>query len=763
MFLTAEIVVKMQSSEARPARRFVRLLVRGFQVAFMLGVLAIVIGTVVGITYVVYQNRRLPELEPLEYGEVSTWKQHTEIFSDVGTINIGEPWSVVKRRLERLEYASAPEPSLRDGNYAGSGEGNGRLVVFTRDFYHPRIRQVPQPYAIRFENGGVKSISTPSGQQIARVYLEPELIDELYNVDEGLARQLIAIEQAPRDLINAFLASEDNDFYKHPGIHARRFAVAMFWNVLKGTRQGASTITQQLARNLMLTRQQILERKVKEWILAVQIERRYSKDEILERYLNFIDLGRHSGRSLYGVKEAARYYFNKDVSELSLAECALLAAIPKSPTTYSPVLHPENARERRNLILRLMYKRGYISRQDMVSAQKEELVVAGPRRNRFKGTAPYFSGYIRATLEEKYTPNQLYNEGMRVYTTLDPVMQEAAERAVIGQLEALDTELRYPSYRSVLAQIDAGQTPSRKPDDYIQAALVSIEVQTGYVRALVGGRDYQYQQYNRAAQARRQPGSAFKPFVYTAAWERGLSPSTTIVDEPWSWRGWRPENIGHSYAGTVTLRQALVRSLNIPAARLMNEYVGATATVKMAKRCGIESPLGPYPSLALGSSEVTPLEITAAYGTFANNGMRVQPTPVRYVVDNAGRILEDHIPETTRAMDERIAATTNAVLQDVVNYGTGARVRRLGFTYPAAGKTGTTSDYTDAWFIGYTPRIVTGVWVGFDDPKKSVKGTGSEAALPIWAEYMKSVIRGPEETFAAPSHQRTWASSYASH
>jgi len=732
------------------------------QIAFIVGVFGIVLGTVVGITYVVYQNRNLPELKPLEYGEVSTWKQHTEIFSDVGTIGIGEPWEVVKRRLERLEYARVPEPSLRDGTYSGSGEGNGRVVIFTREFYHPRIRQVPQPYTLRFENGNVTSITTPRGGSIAHLYLEPELIDELYNIDEGLARQLIAIEEAPRNLINAFLASEDNDFYKHPGVHARRFVVAMFWNLLKGTRQGASTITQQLARNLMLTRQKILERKVKEWILAVQIERRYSKDEILERYLNFIDLGRHSGRSLYGVKEAARYYFNKDVSELSLSECALLAAIPKSPTTYSPVLHPENARERRNLILRLMYKRGYISREEMIAAQREELVVAGPRRNRFQGTAPYFSGYIRSTLEEKYTPNQLYNEGMRVYTTLDPIMQEAAEAAVIGQLEALDRELRYPPYRSVLAQIDAGQTPSRKPDDYIQAALVCIEVQTGYVRAMVGGRDYRYQQYNRAVQARRQPGSAFKPFVYTAAWERGLSPSTTIVDEPWSWRGWRPENIGHSYSGTVTLRQALVRSLNIPSARLMNEYVGVSATIKMAKRCGIESPLGPYPSLALGSSEVTPLEIASAYGTFANNGMRVQPTPIRYIVDNAGRILEERIPETSRAIDERIAAITNSVLQDVINYGTGARVRRLGFTYPAAGKTGTTSDYTDAWFIGYTPRLVTSVWVGFDDPKKSVRGTGSEAALPIWTEFMKRVVRGPAETFVTASGRANGRVSYVS-
>lgn len=739
------------------ARRLVRIGANAFRVFFILGVLLLVGGTAALVVYVTYQSRHLPELKPLEYGEVSTWRQHTEVFSDVGEIRIGERWEVVKRRLERLEYVRTSKEDLRDGTYAGSGEGNGTLVIFPRDFYHPRIRQVPQPYTLRFEGGEVASISKPDGQQIAAVYLEPELIDELYNVNEGLARQLIAIEQAPRHLIHAFLASEDNDFYKHPGIHARRLAVAMFWNLLKGTRQGASTITQQLARNLMLTRQKILERKVKEWILAVQIERRYSKDEILERYLNFIDLGRHSGRSLYGVKEAARYYFNKDVSELSLAECALLAAIPKSPTTYSPVLHPENARERRNLILRLMYKRGYISREEMLSAQREELVVAGPRRIRFKGTAPYFSSYIRSTLEEKYTPNQLYNEGMRVYTTLDPIAQEAAERAVLNQLEALDRELRYPTYRSVLEQLDAGQTPSRKPEDYLQAALVCLEVRTGSVRAMVGGRDFQYQQYNRAAQAKRQPGSAFKPFVYTAAWERGLSPFTTIVDEPWSWKGWRPENIGHTYAGPVTLRQALVRSLNIPSARLMNEYVGVSATIKMAQRCGIESPLGPYPSLALGSSEVTPLEITSAYGTFANNGIRVRPNPIRYVVDSNGRILEDRLPQASRAIEANIAAVTNAVLQDVINYGTGARVRRLGFTYPAAGKTGTTSDYTDAWFIGYTPRLVAGVWVGFDDPKKSVRGTGSEAALPIWTEFMKRVVYGPAENFPSPG-RRAYAS-----
>ncbi|MBM3213573.1 PBP1A family penicillin-binding protein [Candidatus Poribacteria bacterium] len=734
--------------------RPLRILVRLCQVAAILLAIGLVGATAAGIVYLTQVSRNLPELDPLEYGEVAVWKQHTEVYADTPPIVAGTPWTTLKRRMERLDYAPVTADNLREGTYSGQpNAGDSTVQVFPRAFIHPRIRQNPQAFVVAIRDGAVADVQQADGASVGRFFLEPELVDELYNVDEGLARQLIALEEAPKHLIDAFIAIEDNDFYKHPGIHARRFAVTMFWNVVRNRRYGASTITQQLARNLMLTRQKILLRKAKEWLLAVQIERRYSKNEILERYLNFIDMGRHSGRSLAGVKEAARYYFNKDVAELSLSECALLASIPKSPTRYSPVLHPENARERRNLILRQMHRRGYISRADMIAAQAEELVVEGPRRSRFRGTAPYFGSYIRALLEQRYSREQLYNQGMRVYTTMDPIAQDAGTRIVAKELEELDKQLRYPPYRDMVAAADAKLSAKHEPGDYIQAGLVMIEVQTGYVRAIVGGRDYDYSQFNHVTQAKRQPGSAFKPFVYTAAWERGMKPSDTIEDEPWTYRGWTPHNISFSHEGEVDLRRALVRSLNIPAARLMNEYVGVTATVRMARRCGIETPLAPYPSLALGSSEVTPLEITSAYGTLANGGVRVKSIAIRYVVDSSGRVLEEQVPETSRVMEEWVAYTTTSVLQDVVTYGTGARVRRLGFTYPAAGKTGTTSDYTDAWFIGYTPHVVTGVWVGFDDPKKSVKATGSEAAIPIWTEFMKEAIRGPKDAFVAPGRR----------
>ncbi|GIX06596.1 MAG: hypothetical protein KatS3mg115_0999 [Candidatus Poribacteria bacterium] len=737
---------------------------RTFQVGFIFGVIVLLVGTAYFAYYVYKKSQEVPGLEALDYGEIKTWRQHSEVYGDAIPVMRNTAYDHLRRRLERLEYRVASAERLEPGTYldqVGAG-GNGVLFLYPRRFPHPRIQQEPRLFSIRFQNGLVESIETEGGRRVEVAYLEPELIDELYPIDEQLARQLVRLDEVPQDLIHAFLAIEDHDFYKHSGVHPRRFFVAAVRNVLYGRLYGASTITQQLARNILLTPDKQIERKVKEWILAIRIERRYSKDEILERYLNFIDFGRRYNRTLFGVKEAARYFFDKDVRDLTLVECATLAAIPNAPTRYSPVLHPENARRRRNLVLRQMLRLGYISQEQYARAVAQPLQVAELSRQVVRGSAPYASAYVRSLLEARYSQEELYGSGLRVYTTLDPLFQEEAVRAVREHLRRLDAELGYQPYEEVREQVRAKLVPPEVLREYIQAGLVSLEAQTGFVRALVGGRDFEYNQYNHVTQARRQPGSVFKPIVYTAAWRQGFRPSDTIIDEPWSlWvnnKGWTPTNYHEGrYYGLVSLEEALQRSLNVATARLVNDpeipHVGVQAVVRTARDLGITSPLPPLPSLALGAAEVTLLEITAAYTAFANLGVRAEPIIIRYVTRFDGTVLEERAPLREQAIEPEVAYTTTRVLQGVLDkpFGTGYRVRsEFGYRHPAAGKTGTTSEFTDAWFIGFTPRLVTGIWVGFDDPQKKVQKPGAEGALPIWANYMIAITRGPEENFPVP-------------
>ncbi len=714
--------------------------------------LGIPIGVILG-----YWNK-LPSLDSLEY-ENKSWRFPSKVFSDVAYIYPDTSYIKLLQRLERLNYQlTNSEPTSPGEFYLSDREGNepSEMRIYLRRLRYPRLDREPMFVIIKIDKGKISSIKNKDGLPLNEIILEPEELDEFYG-GEGIDREIVTLSQVPDDLRNAFLAIEDKRFYRHIGIDPYRIIGAIIYDIRHWTReQGGSTITQQLARDLFLTRERIITRKIKEWLMAIKIERKYTKDEILERYLNRINLGRVGSREIYGVEQAAKYYFGKHAWELSLPECATLAAIPKSPTKYSPVKNPENARSRRQIVLKQMLDLKYITKAQYDNAIKTPLVTVSVGES-WSADIAYFLEYVRTELEKRFEPSALYGHGYSIYTTLDMSMQLSANIAVQKQLRILDKSLKFPDYEEnkikwISNERGKGVEP---PDSYIQSALVCIEPSTGYIKAMVGGRDFSINQFNRAVQAQRQPGSAFKPFIYCAAFANKLAtPADVIVDAPWGIRApdgkyWEPKNFSHRYSGPVTLRTALVKSLNVPTAKLMNERVGVNRVIELAQAMGIKSPLAHVPSLALGSSEVNVLEITSAYGVWANQGVRAEPISVKYVIDREDNIIEENIPKTKRVLEKNVAYQMIHVMKGVVDGGTASRIRSLGFKRPTAGKTGTTNDSTDAWFIGFVPDLVTGVWVGFDDPK-STRKTGAEAALPIWADFMKAVVDGPEKDFPVP-------------
>lgn len=557
--------------------------------------------------------------------------------------------------------------------------------------------------------------------------------DELLTEFQPEKRIFVPLQQIPPHLRNAVIAVEDARFYSHFGVDLRGILRAAYANVRHGrVVEGGSTITQQLAKVLFLTPDRSFSRKVKEALLAVELERRYSKDRLLELYLNQIYLG----HGVFGVEAAARMYFGKSVPELSLAEAALLAALPRSPGHYSPFEHPEVAHRRRAFVLARMREQGYVSEAEVRAANRAPLGLIPPERRR--GSGQYFLEYLQQGLEAKYGSEVLYKSGLSVYTTMNPVLQRVAEQALRDGLEALATRQR---------QRGSGREPGP------QGAIVVLEAQTGYVKALVGGADFARSEFNRAIHARRQAGSAFKPFVYLAALELGRSPEDILEDSPVRYvsagKVWMPENYDGKFRGPVTVRQALEQSINVPTIRLL-EQVGVSRTIEAARRAGIQSPLPQDLTLALGSGDVTLLELTTAYGTLANQGIRMEPIMVRYVTDARGRLVEENIPQGREAIDPAVALLLTDLLRGVVERGTGVAARVL--ERPIAGKTGTTNDFSNAWFVGYTPSIVAGVWVGHDRPRSlGPHETGARAALPIWIAVMREALRGaPVEEFPPP-------------
>ncbi|MFA6548578.1 MAG: penicillin-binding protein 1A [Candidatus Margulisiibacteriota bacterium] len=544
-------------------------------------------------------------------------------------------------------------------------------------------------------------------------------------------RQVISLAHIPPYMQKALIATEDPHFYLHHGFDFFGIVRAAIKNLAYGhIVEGGSTITQQLARNLFLNRKKTITRKLAEVILALQLERRYTKEEILELYLNQVYLGHNA----YGIESAANLYFGKHASELNLAESAMLAGLIRGPELYSPYRNFKGAKARQIFVLNKMLEQGFIDHNAAAAAAIQEMEFSPKNLRQLGESAPYFVSYILKDLLDKYGEEMVYHGGLKVYTTLDIGKQIAAEDIITKYVSEEGTKYHFS-----------------------QTALVSIDPRNGYIKAMVGGVDFFASKFNRAVQAKRQPGSAFKPFVYTAAMEQGISPGEIFMDSPttfdvypnkWNPQGtWAPKNFDKKFSGAVTLRYALEKSLNIPAIKLL-ERVGINPTIDVARRMGITSHLEPGLALTLGVSEVTPLEITSAFGVFANSGIRVEPTAIIKIENRDGVTLYKHTIEEKKALDPNIAAIMVDMMKGVLLRGTGMR-GQIG--RPAAAKTGTTENFKDAWFIGFVPQLVTGVWIGNDD-NSPMQGVAEVAVCPrIWREYNLIALAGtPPLDFPKP-------------
>lgn len=545
----------------------------------------------------------------------------------------------------------------------------------------------------------------------------------------------VGLDKISTNLKNAVIAVEDTRFYEHDGIDGIRVIGAVLRDIReRRAAEGASTITQQLARVSFLSRDKTLRRKVREAILAQRIEKMYTKEEILEIYLNKV----YFGDGLYGVEAAAQGYFGKPASDVTVAQAAMLAGIIRTPSAVNPTVNLERSTQRRNVVLKLMREQQFISQSEYDAAISEPVALHDSLR-REDSTGLHFKEIVRRELVERFGKDAVYRNRLRVYTTIDLDMQKAAEAAVTGSLEEIESRMRASKAKGVV--------------EPLQASLIALDPSTGEVRAIVGGRDTSSVGLNRALQSKRQPGSAFKPFVYAAAIENGYSPATVIdrLNEPIdTYQGaWLPED-EHSAADSMTMRTALRTSSNRAAVRML-ETVGIDRTVSYAKTLGVGA-VPSVPSLALGSGEVTLASMTAAYAAFAHGGIVQEPIFIKRVEEQDGAILFQSDSHPRRAVSESTAFLMATMLADVIDAGTAIRARTMGFKLPAAGKTGTTNDFVDAWFVGFTPSLVTGVWVGFDTPRTIVKnGFAGQLAVPMWASFMKTATKGaPAAWFQAP-------------
>ncbi len=669
----------------------------------------------------------------------------------------------------------------------------------------------------------VYSTDLPQVDQLERY--RPSSITELYD-DQGrtigsfaLQRRVVAAyDDYPQILRQALISIEDKDFYRHWGINVWRIAGAAYRDMESGGKvQGASTLTMQLARNLFLSPDRSFHRKVQEALLAVQIERHFTKPQIFTLYANQIYLG----HGVYGFEAASQFYFSKPAKKLTLDEAALLAGLPKSPSYYSPITHPDRALKRRNLVINSMMEDGMITAQEAATARDQPIQLELAHDP--DSLAPYFVEEIRRYLEAKYGSDQVHQGGLKVYTSLDMDLQRAANRALFdglaayerrhgwkghlenvlsadvtvanyqhpdwdsepevnGYVHALVLEVtpaaalvKFGRYSAAIIPADAAWTRrklqdilkrgdivyvkvvslspdgkariSLEEDSGAQGALVAIDNATGEIKAMVGGRDFNLSKFNRSTQALRQVGSSFKPYVYTAAIDRGASPDDTILDAPVAFPSpsgppYEPHNYDEKFEGTITLRRALAQSRNIPALKLADS-LGIRTVIDYAHRFGITSSIPPYLPVALGAVEITPIEQTSAFSVFPNDGVHVMPRYITKVTDYEGRTLEENFPDVKDVIGARTARIMTSMLREVVLHGTA--IAAAGLKYPLAGKTGTTNNFTDAWFVGFSPSITCGVWIGYDEKKfLGAKETGARAALPIWMDFMKTALAGKD-------------------
>ncbi len=725
----------------------------------------------------------------------------------------------MKRDVEEPAAISKPAPEAGTGrklvgNFLfvvlilvaiAAGALSGMLLVFSTDL--PQVTELE-----KFRPSTITELYDDQNRVIGQFALQRRVIDKY--------------DDFPAVLRDALISTEDKDFERHWGVDVWRVFGAAYRDVAVGGRaQGASTLTMQLSRNLFLTPDRNFRRKMQEVMLAIQIERRFTKPQIFTLYANQIYLG----HGVYGFEAGANFYFGKKAKDLKLEEAAVLAGLPKAPNAYSPINNPERALHRRNLVINNMLEDGKITAEEAQRAKNSpiRLNVQGEPNS----IAPYFVEEIRQYLEKKYGSEEVHEKGLRVYTSLNVEMQKAANLAVLDGLAAY--EHRHGWKGSLLNVVANGESlesyrhvdwdSDMAPDDYVhalvtsvspqyatlkfghygaelgpaeikwtryttpqqfltrgdlvyvkilqlngtqsrvslehesgvQGALLALDNSTGDVKAMVGGRSFEQSKFNRATQALRQVGSSFKPYIYTAAIDQGMTPDDTVLDAPVSFPGgpngpYVPHNYDGKFEGVITFRRALAHSRNIPALKVTERVGGIKTVIEYARKFGITAPLLPYLPVALGAADITLWEQTAAFTTFPNDGVRVAPRMIRKVEDYDGRVLEEDYPKVKDVVSARTARIMVDMLREVVLHGTGAAAAKLN--HPLGGKTGTTNDFTDAWFVGFSPSLTCGVWVGFDEKKTlGNKETGAVAALPIWMDFMRVALQGREsEDFLAP-------------
>ena len=665
------------------------------------------------------------------------WKISSTVYADTPILNTGTQispsWLIDYFR--RLKYVEVQDPVVKPGQYIVKKEG----IVFLKR--GNASIQNNSPILVTFDKNGIqKLVQLKTGTEMKTVAMDPMALADVHGSSYE-KQKLLQLHDVPSYALKAVVAIEDRRFYNHGGVDLRAIGRAAWNNYFgSGKLQGGSTITQQVVKNFYLTPKKSLRRKMNEALMAIMMEQKYTKDKILEFYINNVYLGRCGTYNVRGFQEASRLYFKKDARYLSVPEAALLAGMIQAPLRYNPYEYPDKAKLRRDTVLLAMRNVGVINDADYEKYVNVPIHVEQPDEEMAR--APYFVNAILKQLPQEYSTYQLNSGGYQINTTLDMYLQKTAEDSLAAGLAAID------KYRV------------KKNKEKIQGCLIAVEPGTGYVRAFVGGRDFHESQFDRVTQAIRHPGSSFKPFVYATALETAFdssmpyyyTPSTLLDDEPLSMQltsgTWEPENYNHEYYGVVTSRTALAYSMNVATARLAQQ-IGVNKISDLATTAGLKD-AKPYPSMALGAFGVTPWDLIQAYTTFANGGNRVEITGVRSVVNSKGEIIyQSHIEKKPVIHKETAYLITN-MLQSVVISGTAASLRGYGLTQPIAGKTGTSNDYRDAWFVGYTPDLLCLVWVGYDD-NKPVKLTGAQAAIPIWASFMKKALAGiPPKDFARP-------------
>ncbi len=659
------------------------------------------------------------------------WSIPSRVYSDTTLLYPGQRINLelFHQKLLNLEYRTVAANPARKGEMHISME---TIDIFLHDLQTPWKTREGFPVRLVLDDNRIHSITRiQSNENLPILELEPEEITLFFGTERE-RRQLISINEVPPHLKYAVLAAEDHRFYQHYGIDPRGILRAFTANVRHGEiKQGGSTLTQQLVKNYFLTPERTLTRKFKEVLLSVVVELKYDKDEILEIYLNEIYLGQKGATSINGVGEASYFYFGKTIKELSRPEAAVIAGLIKAPNYYSPYQDMERCRQRRDEVLHAMQRKGWISESERNSDLKQPVQTVGYTVHGKK--APYFIDYLSDQLTTLYLPETLSSLGLSIHTTLDTQVQMAAEAALANGLARLE------KLKPTVAR--------ESPDQRLQGAVIVMQPKTGYILALVGGRSYSISQFNRISQSRRQPGSAFKPFVYLTALD-DFSPTSFLSNDARTYmvdgESWDPQNFKPVTAFTVTLRDALKRSYNLATVDLAMQ-TGLDRIVDTASRFNFSTPIKPYPSLALGAFEVIPLELARAYCVFAAGGVQPYPLALKGVVNEEGQVLEQRHMEIERLISPAKAFIMNDLLQSVVSSGTARSLISRGIDWPVAGKTGTTNDFRDAWFVGYTPDILALVWVGFDNGD-SIEATGSSAALPIWAKLMEAIPQHRSES-----------------